>query len=370
MPSVAAINDSPIPLIDLCVSPFPTAQELAPAVLDAVSRVGFLFLRLPEEGAWGLGRREVREVFELHRRLFSSPLEERLACLRTNGARNGYLRFGENRLAESKGAGDLKENFNYGTANPDGVRELASQRLPKSVDNEKDRATLEGFHKATYELMNILLDAFSVALELPQDYFRSRHEQGQNTMGLINYPPVPVSSASNAADARASAHKDWGSVTLLFQEESGTPGLEVFLPHSSLSSPTSSPSASSATPYALITETDTSPTIGSWHSAPVIPGTVLVNLGLALESWTDGVMKATLHRVVLPQELAEERGEGGEEMLKGRKSIAVFCNARPEVRLTPVGKGGVAKEVKGKEAMTMKEFVEDRIRTTVGAAAA
>lgn len=29
-------------------------------------------------------------------------------------------------------------------------------------------------------------------------------------------------------DIRAGAHNDWGSVTLLFQEEGGQPGLEIF----------------------------------------------------------------------------------------------------------------------------------------------
>lgn len=48
-------------------------------------------------------------------------------------------------------------------------------------------------------------------------------------MAFINYPPVPAGSGSEGV-ARASAHKDWGSLTLLFQEEEGTPGLEVFLP--------------------------------------------------------------------------------------------------------------------------------------------
>lgn len=48
-------------------------------------------------------------------------------------------------------------------------------------------------------------------------------------MAFINYPPVAAGAGAEGV-ARASAHKDWGSLTLLFQEEQGTPGLEVFLP--------------------------------------------------------------------------------------------------------------------------------------------
>lgn len=35
-------------------------------------------------------------------------------------------------------------------------------------------------------------------------------------------------------DIRAGAHKDWGSVTLLFQEENGKPGLEIFAPKTNI----------------------------------------------------------------------------------------------------------------------------------------
>lgn len=68
-------------------------------------------------------------------------------------------------------------------------------------------------------------------LQLPEDFFRSRHTcRGSSGLTMLNYPPPPESTLITHTDIRAGAHKDWGSVTLLFQEDGGQPGLEIFLP--------------------------------------------------------------------------------------------------------------------------------------------
>ncbi|GAA6009952.1 hypothetical protein JCM10207_002170 [Rhodosporidiobolus poonsookiae] len=335
---------SPIPLIDLSANP--SAEDLAADILRAVSSIGFLFFKVPVDG--DLSRENVRRAFAIHKAIFDSPLDDRLACARKEGLQNGYLRFSEARLAESKGAGDLKESFNWGTRHADdGV--VPDEPLPPSV--EPARAELDAFHAACFGLVCQILDAFSIALNLPKDFFRSKHFQGGNTLALINYPPVSRSSASAAA-SRASVHKDWGSVTLLFQEENGTPGLEVFLPDGAVEASTQD------APYQLMQDTDL--TKGTWHSAPVIPGTVLVNLGLALEGWTGGIMRATLHQVMPTAD--------GADGLRGRRSIAYFANPRGDVVLNPISADGTIKE--DAKAKTMKEFLEDRIKTTEAAAAA
>ncbi|GAA6030525.1 hypothetical protein JCM8097_006188 [Rhodosporidiobolus ruineniae] len=330
---------SPIPLIDLSLHP--TAEELASDILKTLSSIGFLFLRLPEDG--GLSQAKVNRAFQIHKELYDSPLEERLKCARKGLDRNGYLRLQENRLAESKGEGDLKENFNFGTDAWDGTH--PHELLPGPV--EYARGELAEFHASCYDLVNQLLDAFSIALNLPKTYFRDKHSLGGNTLALINYPPV----AGNSTGARASVHKDWGSVTLLFQEENGTPGLEVFLPDGAVEASTSD------SPYQLITDTDLSR--GQWHPAPVIPGTVLVNLGLALEGWTGGVLRATLHRVVLPSS-----GPNGEAA--GRRSVPYFVNPTLDTVLNPIRPDGTIEVKPG--AKTMREFLQDRIATTKEAA--
>jgi isopenicillin N synthase-like dioxygenase len=70
--------------------------------------------------------------------------------------------------------------------------------------------------------------------QLPEHYFRHCHQhKGANSATLLNYPPLPAGYQLDEQDIRAGAHKDWGSVTLLFQQDGGQPGLEVYLPERS-----------------------------------------------------------------------------------------------------------------------------------------
>ena len=68
---------------------------------------------------------------------------------------------------------------------------------------------------------------------------------------------------------RASQHTDYGSVTLLTTE--GVGGLQV-------------------------RQVD-----GTWADVQHLPGAIIVNIADALEFWTGGKLKSTLHRVVLPR---------------------------------------------------------------------
>ncbi|GAA5909980.1 hypothetical protein JCM8208_006405 [Rhodotorula glutinis] len=38
---------------------------------------------------------------------------------------------------------------------------------------------------------------------------------------------------------------------------------------------------------------------GRRYAAPVVSGVILVNLGFAVEAWTSGVLRATLHRAIV-----------------------------------------------------------------------
>lgn len=127
-------------------------------------------------------------------------------------------------------------------------------------------------------------------------------------------------------------------MTLLFQEEGGQPGLEVFLPDAS----------HTQDGVRLLADVDMSK--GQWRPAPVLPNTVLINLGLMMEAWTSGQCVATLHRVVFPPSPAP----------KARRSIAYFGTPDPSVVLKPVAKGGIVDE--SKRAPNVKEFFEERAR--------
>ena len=124
--------------------------------------------------------------------------------------------------------------------------------------------------------------AFAIALSMPPSYIAGYHQNHGYTLRLLHYPPLKA--GPKPGQVRAGAHSDYGSLTLLFQDNVG--GLEV-----------------------LSAE-------GKWIAAPAIPGAVLVNTGDLLQRWSNDVFRSTRHRVALPQ---------GEDAGRDRYSIAFFC---------------------------------------------
>lgn len=181
-------------------------------------------------------------------------------------------------------------------------------------------------------------------LGTPEKWFVSRHE-GQGTRGsvlrLLHYPPLEredVLDGNGDVDVRAGAHSDYGSVTLLFQQE-GQPGLQVR-------------------------------GADGWEDVVVDPEgkgkvPVLVNIGDLLSYWTGGLLRSTVHRVVFPN------GVG-----KDRYSIAYFCHPLDHVELEPVPspivrqfveeKGKVRGEDEASKTMTAKGHLLSRLEATYG----
>jgi isopenicillin N synthase-like dioxygenase len=57
------------------------------------------------------------------------------------------------------------------------------------------------------------------------DFFVKFHSGHYNQLRLLHYPPIPASELETQTSARMPAHSDWGTHTLLFQDDCG--GLEV-----------------------------------------------------------------------------------------------------------------------------------------------
>jgi len=129
----------------------------------------------------------------------------------------------------------------------------------------------------------------AVALDLQEDYFLQFHTVADNQLRLLHYPQVPNVHLENETFARISAHSDFGTITLLFQDE--VSGLEV--------------------------EDPSNP--GVFIPVPVIPNSVLVNAGDFMARWSNDVIKSTVHRVRSPP------GTSLDDMVPDRYSIPYFC---------------------------------------------
>jgi len=126
-----------------------------------------------------------------------------------------------------------------------------------------------------------LLRAFAEALDLPRHAFDNLYGDYPNEhIKLIRYP----GRTDGESRQGVGAHKDSGFLTLLLQDDQ--PGLQVEV------------------------------TPDHWIDASPLPGAFVVNIGELLELATNGYLRATVHRVVSPQQSSE------------RLSIAFFLGAQ------------------------------------------
>ena len=282
---------SGIPVIDF--SPFLRGDRagqrwVAAEIYRACHDVGFLYLT-----GHGIPKAAINDAFGQARGFFALPLGEKQAIAWSSEASNrGYVGIERERLDETQ-PGDIKEAFNLGpelsveAAAAMGVERVLN-RWPEGRD--EFRVGMLDFFSICSEAVTRVFRAFAIALDMPEAFFVSRHVTHSYTLRLLHYPPV--TAPPQPGQIRAGAHSDYGTLTLLFQDQVG--GLEV-----------------------LNTE-------GEWVDALPISDAVLINTGDLMERWSNGVFRSTKHRVRLP---------GVEEAGSDRYSIAFFCQPDPATEI-------------------------------------
>ncbi|MCH8505167.1 MAG: hypothetical protein LAT50_12685 [Ectothiorhodospiraceae bacterium] len=229
----------------------------------------------------------LRRSFQASRDFFALPRETKMDVAWQSASSNrGYVAVRRERLDPTK-PGDLKEAFNAGPeAAPGSLKENE-----RPYRENRWPTTQPQFRTQVLELLdgcvatsNRVLSAFALALDLPDNFFVDTHDQLQHTLRLLHYPPLPEDFEPSGGESRAGAHTDYGSITLLFQDQVG--GLEVRTRD------------------------------GRWIQATPIPGTVVINTGDLMQRWTNHVFCSTPHRVAVPPGIRQQ----------DRYSIAFFCH--------------------------------------------
>ncbi|QSZ36908.1 hypothetical protein DSL72_008998 [Monilinia vaccinii-corymbosi] len=367
---MSSTDEGKIPVIDISGS-VPEA-EVAKQLVDAAAAFGFVFIR-------NLGKdipvHAIERTFELSRKFFASPIEEKQACTITTNVLSYHMesigdglgciqRVSMERIKElvaprtslaysnsnqkKSQVGDFKEAFNLG----DFVDGRADQPLPPALSpHEKE---LNEFQLYCHKLCLKLLTLFAIGLEIDpasggSTWFSSRHHGGTTgcILRLLHYPSLPPNSDYQPdVDIRAGAHSDYGSITLLFQRPL-QPGLEI-LPPSQSSPPTWTPVPIQPPP----TENDPSPPI-------------LVNIGDLLSHWTNKLLVSTIHRVIFPKSNRPSE-------IADRYSIAYFCHpvgstlleSVPSERVRKFGEENGEGERKKGESITADQHLMGRLRAT------
>ncbi|KAK4943036.1 hypothetical protein LTR66_003240 [Elasticomyces elasticus] len=346
-PSAASPVD--IPVIDI------SARDAPNQLLNAAAKFGFVFV---ENNEAGIDARQISHMFDLSRDLFQSPIEIKEACsINSNksGKNKGWLSMHTEKLDPvTQKRGDFKEAFNIGEYKGD----AAQQPLPDPLaPHEK---AIGDFVSSCHTLCNEILRLFAVALEIPPDWFTSRHDRTKGPSGsvmrLLYYPAMAgMEEVEDGIDIRAGAHSDYGSVTLLFQLP-GQPGLEILTPQGTWASVPVDPSAKKDAHDSLAN--------GNGHVPRTLP--ILVNIGDLLSYWTNNLLKSTVHRVVFPTDAQK----GGED----RYSMAYFCHPLDDAELVSVpsklveeygAREGTAVR-HGKHTLTARDHLNERLAATYG----
>lgn len=227
---------------------------------------------------------------------------------------------------------DLKESYEIGR---EGVEGMPNQWLqPAAATGREFRGDMLDFFAACKELHMLILRGIALGLGIDEGWFDGFTTGGDNTLRLLHYPAVDKGVFErNKGQVRAGAHTDYGSITLLFQDQRG--GLQVQAPE------------------------------GGWIDATPIEGSIVVNAGDLLARWSNDLIRSTVHRVVEPPAPRREgmNGEGKEEMYPARYSIAYFCNPDFD-RFIDVVPGTVTGEGKKYEGVNSGEYLARRLEAT------
>lgn len=230
--------------------------------------------------------------------LFDLPLADKLAVRIPPGDAYGYAPFRAERLAASRGGDtppDLKETFSVGPFDPPapGVIEAdpaaafvySPNRWPIGVAGLEH--AWEAYYRDMAALARRVLALMARSLGLPATHFEPFVDRHTSALRALRYPDLG-GAPPEPGQLRAGAHSDYGTLTLLRQDDAPG-GLEV------------------------------RGTDGAWHPVPAVPDAFVVNVGDALERWSNDRWRSTLHRVVVPP-----HGAGRDCT---RQSLAFFHNA-------------------------------------------
>ena len=261
-----------VPIIDLepYFSGDPVGRStVARAVDEACRSIGFLVItghRIPDA--------LLDRVTTFSHEFFALPLAEKRKVDRPRPDMvRGYSAVAEESLSyslEEAAPGDLKESFSIGPIDvpdePYYTSDAAGPHFAPNVwpKNDAFEAAYKEYFVAMSDLSRSLMRIFALGLDMPETFFDDRIDKHISMFRSLSYPPL--GEAALPGQLRASAHSDYGSLTIVRPDG---PGLQVS--HR-----------------------------GRWVDVPEVPGGLVVNLGDLMMQWTNDRWVSTLHRVVNP----------------------------------------------------------------------
>ena len=265
-----------VPVIN--VAPFhegdaTTKRAIAAQVGQAIHDIGFLVIT-----GHGVDPALIRKVQEVSNAFFDLTEAEKNRVLRpAPDVTRGYIPLEAESVGRSQGLdvpGDLNESLMIGPVDvpdtdyffgPAAGKHFHPNLWPESPPEL--RALYEEYFRAMGALAEDLMAMFALALDLDEGFFADKINHHISRLRVRNYPAPLV--PPQPGQLRAGVHADYGSLTILrAQDKPG--GLQVLN------------------------------RAGEWVDVPIAPDSYIINIGELMARWTNGLWKATLHRVVNP----------------------------------------------------------------------
>ncbi|MBJ6979311.1 isopenicillin N synthase family oxygenase [Luteimonas sp. MC1895] len=235
------------------------------------------------------------------------------------GGARGYTPFGVETAKDSKHF-DLKEFWHIGREIPDDskYRDVMPPNLwPDEVPEFREKGY--ALYEALDQLGSQVLRALALHIDLPEDYFADKTDNGNSILRPIHYPPI---TADDIPNVRAGAHGDINFITLLVGASAA--GLEVQSRE------------------------------GEWVPFTSDADTIVVNIGDMLQRLTNHVYPSTIHRVVNPP---------GELARQPRYSVPFFLHPNPDFLIDVLPSCVTADNPsRYPEPITAHGYLEERLR--------
>lgn len=202
---------------------------------------------------------------------FSLPNDEKAKCdFHSNKHYRGYEGIGSQNL-EPGAEPDCKESIYLGQDLPldhprvvRGDYRCGPNLYPEALGKPFQNTCMEYFN-AVQDLARDIMRVLALGLGLEEAWFDDfANTDATATLRLIHYPP---STKTNDRQRGAGAHRDFGCITILLQDEVG--GLQV-----------------------------QDERTGDWLDVKPTPGAFVVNLGNAMMRWTNHHYTSNTHRVM------------------------------------------------------------------------
>ncbi|KAI9166770.1 2-oxoglutarate-Fe(II) type oxidoreductase ppzD [Paramyrothecium foliicola] len=306
-------------------------QETANAILKGFQDAGFIYLKNHPIAA-----DKLKHIFSKSAQFFDQPKEAKMdVCWTTPEANRGYSAPGREKVTSlmdindvekvRAAAPDLKESYEIGREGETGH----PNQWPKEEGTTAGfKSDMLGFFDECKAVHLEVMRAIAVGMGLDPEFFDGYLDVGDNTLRLLHYPEVKADVFKiNPGQVRAGEHsrQDYGSITLLFQDNRG--GLQV-------KSPT-----------------------GQFVDATPIEGTIVVNAGDLLARWSNDTIKSTIHRVVEPPRKQDVA-------YPPRYSIAYFCNPNYKSHIEAIPGTYASEKDKKYDGINSGDYLVQRLTAT------